>query len=73
MALHCRGGDSTSSLLEIAVASWMEMGENMHLCAWGLKWRKGSSYREHSLAEIEGGEGMSRVAVSCEKLVEIEG
>jgi hypothetical protein len=36
MALHCRGGDSTSSLIGIDVASWMVMGDNMHLCAWGL-------------------------------------
>jgi hypothetical protein len=73
MALHCRGGDSTSSLLGTAMASWMEMGKDMHLCARGLKWGKGSGYRQHSLAEIEGGEGMSRAAAICEKLVEMEG
>ncbi len=43
MALHCRGGDSTSSLIRIDVASGMEIGDDMwvvyldasHVSYWG--------------------------------------
>ena len=82
--MHCQGGGSTSSLIEIDVISWVEMGYDIHICAWGLD--EGVVYLDvlqvshwghhlpHALSSpCEEGTSLPALDVGCPKMADMGG